>query len=65
MLQCTASHAEVLMATYKKWLKEVYPFEDFLAENKAVRRAPQRFGQDNFEDMIWKSRAVLEKKDPL
>ncbi|CAE7292539.1 Art7 [Symbiodinium natans] len=36
---------KVLMATYKKWFKEVYPFED------------------NFEDLIWKSRAVLDKKE--
>ncbi|CAJ1413195.1 unnamed protein product [Effrenium voratum] len=33
------------MAAYKKWFKELYPF------------------QDDLEDLIWKSRAVLEQKE--
>ncbi|CAJ1368749.1 unnamed protein product [Effrenium voratum] len=36
---------KALMAAYKKWFKELYPF------------------QDDLEDLIWKSRAVLEQKE--
>ncbi|CAE6959864.1 TIPIN [Symbiodinium sp. CCMP2592] len=37
---------KVLMAAYKKWFREIYPYED------------------NFEDLIWKSRTVLAQKEP-
>ncbi|CAE7597120.1 TIPIN, partial [Symbiodinium microadriaticum] len=37
---------KVLMAAYKRWFREIFPYED------------------NFEDLIWKSRSVLEKKEP-
>jgi len=36
---------KVLMGSYRKWFKELYPFED------------------DFEDMIWKSRKCLQEKD--
>eukprot|EP00435_Cladocopium_sp_Y103_P026811 s3523_g6.t1 len=36
---------KVLMAAYKKWLKELYPFKD------------------DFEEVIWKAREVLQKKE--
>ena len=52
------------MATYKKWFKEVYPFEE-LSENyyQVTVRDYGMWCQDNFEDLIWKSRAVLDKKE--
>eukprot|EP00913_Durusdinium_trenchii_P030869 g28911.t1 len=36
---------KVLMAAYKKWLKDLYPFKD------------------DFEDLIWKARDVLQQKE--
>eukprot|EP00434_Breviolum_minutum_P015317 symbB.v1.2.013500.t1/scaffold959.1/size148843/9 len=36
---------KVMMAAYKKWLKDLYPF------------------QDDFEELIWKARDVLQKKE--
>mmetsp|Transcript_2742 Transcript_2742/g.4172 ORF Transcript_2742/g.4172 Transcript_2742/m.4172 type:complete len:357 (-) Transcript_2742:182-1252(-) len=36
---------KVLIGGYKRWFKELYPFED------------------NFEDIVWKSRAVLQEKE--
>jgi len=36
---------KVLMAAYKKWLKELYPYKD------------------DFEEVIWKAREVLQKKE--
>ena len=38
---------KVLMAAYKKWLKDLYPF------------------QDDFEDLIWQARDVLQKKEEI
>jgi len=36
---------KVLMAAYKKWLKELYPYKD------------------DFEELVWKAREVLQKKE--
>eukprot|EP00933_Yihiella_yeosuensis_P017502 TRINITY_DN1459_c0_g1_i1.p1 TRINITY_DN1459_c0_g1~~TRINITY_DN1459_c0_g1_i1.p1 ORF type:complete len:400 (-),score=154.69 TRINITY_DN1459_c0_g1_i1:461-1579(-) len=38
------SDLQVLIGSYKRWFKELYPFED------------------NMEDLVWKSRAVLQEK---